>query len=94
MNREQSPQEQLKQPEAEASDKDEDPEIRRKGKKPSKKAPVQPSSESTPSPAKRALLEAAQDKLRTETGYRGKKAKLLELVALLEVQEAHLLLCR
>ena len=48
---EQPPQKQQKQPEAEASDKDEDTKIRRKGKKPLKKALVQPSSESTPSPA-------------------------------------------
>ena len=64
--REQPLQERLKQPEAKASDKNEDPEIRRKEKKPLKKAPVQPSGESTPSLARRALLEAAQDKLRIE----------------------------
>ena len=56
---EQPPQEQLEHPEAKASDKDEDPEIRRKGKKPMKKTPMQPSKESTPSFARRALFEVA-----------------------------------
>ena len=64
--KEQPPQKQQEQPETEASDKNEDPEIKRKGKKPLKKALVQPSSESTPSPARRALLEVAQNKLRIE----------------------------
>ena len=38
--REQPPQEQLEQPEAKASNKDEDAEIKRNGKKPLKKAPM------------------------------------------------------
>ena len=64
--REQPPRRQQEQPEAKASDKNEDPKIRRKGKKPLKKTPVKPSGEPTPFLGKRALLEAAQDKLRNE----------------------------
>ena len=52
-------------------------------KKSLKKAPVEPSSELTLSPARRALLKAAQDRLRHV--YRDKRTKLLELVALPEV---------
>ena len=63
----QVPQDQTKnQVEAEASDTDEDPEIRRKGKKPLKKAPMEPSRESTPSLIRRALLEVAQNRMRSE----------------------------
>ena len=53
--KEQPPQKQQEQPEAEASDKNEDAEIRRKGKKPLKKALMQTSGEFTPSPARRAF---------------------------------------
>ena len=54
-----NPQDQpLNQAKAKASDESEDLEIRRKGKKLVKKALVEPSRESTPSPIKRALLEA------------------------------------
>ena len=63
--REQPPQRQQEKLEADASDKNEDLEIRRKGKKPLKKAIVKPSGELTPFPSRRALLEAAQDRLRT-----------------------------
>ena len=58
MIREQVPQDQTKiRVEAEASDKDEDPEIRRKGKKPVKKPPMEPYRESTPSPIRRHCLK-------------------------------------
>ena len=67
MIREQVPQDQTKnQAEAEASDKDEVPKIRRKGKKPVKKAIVEPSRKSTPSPVRRAFLEAAHNRMRLE----------------------------
>ena len=45
--------------EAEASDKNEEPKIRRKGKKPLKKTFEKPSGKPTPFPSKRALLEVA-----------------------------------
>ena len=64
--REQPPQRQQEQLEAEASDKNEDPEIKRKGKKPLKKTPSEPSGEPIPFPGRRALLEVAQDRLRNE----------------------------
>ena len=57
MIREQPPQEQQEQPEAKASDKDEDPEIRRKRNKPMKKAPAQPSAELPLCSIRKPLLE-------------------------------------
>ena len=66
MIREQPPQEQQKQPKVEASDKDEDPEIRRKEKKPVKRAPAQPSKELLPSSIRKTLLEVAENRMRTE----------------------------
>ena len=64
--REQPPQEQLEQPEAESSNTDEDPEIRRKGKKPVKQAPARPSAELPPSSVRKVLLEATKNRMRTE----------------------------
>ena len=66
MIREQPPQEQQKQPEAEASYKDENPEIKRKGKKLVKRAPAQPSKELPSSFIRKTLLEAAENRMRTE----------------------------
>ena len=67
MIREQVPQDQTNnQAEAEASDKDEDPKIRRKGKKLVKKALVKPFREYTPSLVRRALLEVAQNRMRSQ----------------------------
>ena len=73
--KEQPLQRQLEQPEAEASGKNEDPEIRRKGKKLSKKALVEPSSEPTLFPSRKALLKVAQDRLRTKAWQQRKKDK-------------------
>ena len=75
MIKEQPPQEQQKQPEAEASDKDEDPEIIKKGKKPVKKALAQPSEELLPSSVRKALLEAAENRIRTEAWLQRQKDK-------------------
>ena len=66
MIREQAPQEQQKQPEVEALDKNEDPEIRRKGKKCVKKTPAQPSKELPPSSIRKTLLKATKNKMRAE----------------------------
>ena len=56
----------LQQAEAKTLDKDKDLEIKRKDKKLMKKATMEPSSESTPSPVRRALLEAGENRLREE----------------------------
>ena len=85
MIRDQVPQDQTKnQAEAEASDKDEDedPEIKRKGKKPVKKAPMEPSRESTPFPIRRALLEVAQNRMRSEAWVQKQKDKSAGVSAL------------
>ena len=61
------PQEQQeKQTEAETSDEDKDPESKLKGKKKVKKAPIEPSRNSTPSPLRRTKKEPVENKLREE----------------------------
>ena len=73
--REQPPQRQQEQAKVETSDETEDPEIRRKGKKPLKTTPKKPSGEPTSLSGKRALLEAAQDRLRNEAWLQRQKDK-------------------
>ena len=77
--REQPPQE---QPKVKASDKDEDPEIRRKRKKPVKKAPAQPSAKLPPSFVRKALLEAAENRMRTKAWLQRQKDKVARVSAL------------
>ena len=49
-----------------ALDGSEDPEYKRKGKRKLKKAPVEPSKDSTPSPLRRARREEAGNRMREE----------------------------
>ena len=58
------------QTEAEVSAENEDSEYKRKGKKKLKKIPTEPSRDSTPSPLRRAMKEATENKLRKETWLR------------------------
>ena len=76
--REQPPQE---QPKAKASNKDEDPEIIRKGKKPVKKSPAQPSAELPPSSIKKALLEIVENGMRTKAWLQKQKDKVARVGA-------------
>ena len=55
---------QEQQVEAEALDRNEDPEYKKKGKRKLKKAPVEPSRDSTPSPLRTAQREATKNKMR------------------------------
>ena len=70
------------QAEAETSDNDEDPEYKCKGKKKVRKAPAEPSRDSTPSPLRKAKKEAAEKKLREEAWLHKQKNKATSVRAL------------
>ena len=73
----QVPQNQTKnQAKVETSDKDENLEIKRKGKKLVKKAPAEHSRESTPSLVRRALFKAAHNVIRSEAWVQKQKDKV------------------